>query len=335
MPDTGKERVVAELAERFAAPPAFVRAYVDQQGIKDRSIESGEEWLNSFPELNRFYINYALSSNARAAGVFENFRQATGQSGGRHLDVGCGYGGTLRAFAEAGYECLGVESHPTLAEYSQANGSDFSIPILNRNFLEIDIDKLGLFDAITCNEVIEHVSDAPAAINRLVSLLKPGGTLMMSIPNKDFIDFVAKDGHFQLFGITLLSRQESKKLKELLTGAPDDFEHMGESYPLEFYVNSLRALGLSVRRNDTHALVADRQVVADLLRDLLSKYADYTSKNLSVLTDHLVHKAFATYCTELFRELERAVALNDWEPFKTRYLTSFWCLYGSKKVYPL
>jgi 2-polyprenyl-3-methyl-5-hydroxy-6-metoxy-1,4-benzoquinol methylase len=46
------------------------------------------------------------------------------------------------------------------------------------------IDQLnGPFDAITCLDVIEHLDDPAIVLPKLYSLLKPGGQLIITVPN--------------------------------------------------------------------------------------------------------------------------------------------------------
>jgi SAM-dependent methyltransferase len=42
--------------------------------------------------------------------------------------------------------------------------------------------KEGVFDAVICSEVLEHISDSDTAVNELVRVLKPGKNLVVSVP---------------------------------------------------------------------------------------------------------------------------------------------------------
>ena len=61
-----------------------------------------------------------------------------------------------------------------------------------------------VFDVITCNDVIEHVTDPGIAIKHVASMLRNGGIAYFEIPNRDDVSAVIADGHYQLFGITQL-----------------------------------------------------------------------------------------------------------------------------------
>jgi len=53
------------------------------------------------------------------------------------------------------------------------------------SFVAADADRLpvrGEFDIILCTEVLEHLPEAPAVVERLAKLLAPGGRLLVTVP---------------------------------------------------------------------------------------------------------------------------------------------------------
>jgi 2-polyprenyl-3-methyl-5-hydroxy-6-metoxy-1,4-benzoquinol methylase len=46
--------------------------------------------------------------------------------------------------------------------------------------------QLGTFDQIICFEVIEHIKDDKAVVKALAHMLKPGGKLLLTTPNKNY-----------------------------------------------------------------------------------------------------------------------------------------------------
>jgi SAM-dependent methyltransferase len=90
---------------------------------------------------------------------------------------------------------------PTLATlYDQVTASDIQIDYLehsrslsreypNLEFVVDDITDTALppasFDLILCSEVVEHISDSAAALRSMHHLLRPGGTLILSTPQRD------------------------------------------------------------------------------------------------------------------------------------------------------
>jgi SAM-dependent methyltransferase len=95
------------------------------------------------------------------------------------LDIGCGIGASIRAAAEAGITCQGVE--PNLHAVSFAK-ERFSLDIVPGYFSP------GLFtskfDAIILDQVLEHLAEPPAFMRDVLSVLKPGGLLYLAVPGR-------------------------------------------------------------------------------------------------------------------------------------------------------
>lgn len=109
--------------------------------------------------------------------------RSTGLSGGRVLDVGSGTGAFVHELRKAGWQADGLEPDPIARQVAQ---TDFAVTLL-------DIDRLfqlpvGSFDAITLWHVLEHVHDLNGYMNQLHRLLKPGGRLLIALPNHTSFD---------------------------------------------------------------------------------------------------------------------------------------------------
>lgn len=98
---------------------------------------------------------------------------------GRVFEVGCGNGATLSHLKSAGL-C------------SWAGGAELFAQPLEGNidlFVEGDIEKMdlplepGSIDVMLCLDVLEHLVDPWLAARRLAGYLKPGGTMVISLPN--------------------------------------------------------------------------------------------------------------------------------------------------------
>ncbi|MGE4609358.1 MAG: class I SAM-dependent methyltransferase [Myxococcota bacterium] len=93
---------------------------------------------------------------------------------GRVLDVGTAYGFFLKAAKAAGWDTMGVEIAPDCA-LDAARIAD--APVLAADFVTADVP--GRFDVITMLDVLEHVRDPVACIEKARSLLVPGGWLVV------------------------------------------------------------------------------------------------------------------------------------------------------------
>jgi len=115
---------------------------------------------------------------ANFARVLAMLRRARGGSGGRLLDVGCAHGWFLRQAREAGFDALGLEPDPEIAGLAAASG----VPVRAGSFPEaLAADEV--FDVVVFNDVLEHLPDAAAALERARRHLAPGGTLLINLPS--------------------------------------------------------------------------------------------------------------------------------------------------------
>ncbi len=104
--------------------------------------------------------------------------------GKRVLDAGCGtgYGSELLA-SQGAAEVVGVDVDADVidaASKSDSRRATFAVADLR----ELPAD-LGEFDVVVCFEVLEHIGEPEAALDRLAAALRPGGVLAVSSPNRD------------------------------------------------------------------------------------------------------------------------------------------------------
>lgn len=102
-------------------------------------------------------------------------------SGGRLLDVGCGAGGFLHRARSAGFTVAGLDFNPARAGALKAASFDVfhgGLPDYARGAAPAS------FDAITIFQVIEHLDEPGAWLASAKSLLKPGGLLVVGVPNR-------------------------------------------------------------------------------------------------------------------------------------------------------
>jgi SAM-dependent methyltransferase len=98
--------------------------------------------------------------------------------GDRVLDVGCGRGVLLEAFANAGLEAHGFEISP-----DAARGVDDRAHIRTAGSLPQAEYPSQFFDRVVIWHVLEHVRAPRATISEIHRILKPGGQIVVAVPN--------------------------------------------------------------------------------------------------------------------------------------------------------
>jgi SAM-dependent methyltransferase len=104
--------------------------------------------------------------------------------GKRVLDAGCGtgYGAELLA-SEGAAGVVAVDVDPEVIEAAQRDGSS-TVTFAAADLRELPAG-LGTFDVVVCFEVLEHIDEPEAALDRLSAALAPNGILVVSSPNRD------------------------------------------------------------------------------------------------------------------------------------------------------
>lgn len=166
----------------------------------------------------------------------------------RVLDVGCAYGGFLVAAAEAGASrVVGIDINPELLALAELQMEDHAVAgqVAVDDVVSNGLAKRwGKFDIVLCNDVIEHVTDPSRCASNLASILRPGGKLFLEIPNGLAVDFMRKDGHYGLFGITLLGRNAAEQWWGRFFGDTYGVEHYA---PIAYYLQIFSEAGIALR----------------------------------------------------------------------------------------
>jgi O-antigen biosynthesis protein len=100
---------------------------------------------------------------------------------GSILDVGCGDGASLMYLKESGARRVaGIEIHPAQAEAGRLKGLEIHELNVEKDTLPFQENE---FDVVILGDVLEHLYDPWLTLKKIRALLKPGGTVLISVPN--------------------------------------------------------------------------------------------------------------------------------------------------------
>jgi len=116
----------------------------------------------------------------------------------RVLDAGCGDGFFLNLLLQMGFKNIrGIDAGRSMVERCRERG----LPAEQKSLEEFT--DAGGFDLILLIEVLEHLRDPGAAIEKIKSLLRPGGKLLLTVP---VCDSLRKRYHRFRYGVTKLEQ---------------------------------------------------------------------------------------------------------------------------------
>lgn len=100
------------------------------------------------------------------------------------LDCGCGHGGIARLLAAQGCAVIGIEADPERASVAR-DACELVIVADLESDAAFEAARLARprYDAIVCSHVLEHLRRPEILLNRLSTLLAPGGHLIVGLPN--------------------------------------------------------------------------------------------------------------------------------------------------------
>ena len=99
---------------------------------------------------------------------------------GSVLDIGAGTGEFLKVASQSGWKIYGAEPNEKARSISKQKGVE-----LTELFTEYSNKQ---FDVITLWHVLEHMPDLKNTTQQIEKLLKPGGTLLIAVPNYKSFD---------------------------------------------------------------------------------------------------------------------------------------------------
>jgi len=160
---------------------------------------------------------------------------------GTLLDIGAGTGDFLKQAKEANWKVSGVEPNEGAKKLAEEKGINLQESLNDLNGKT--------FDVITMWHVLEHVPNLEETISTIEELLKPGGTLIIAVPNYKSFDanhykehWAAYDvpRHLWHFSQTSMQKLFSKNL-QLLKTKPMIFD--------SFYVSLLSEKNKTEKQN--------------------------------------------------------------------------------------
>lgn len=132
-------------------------------------------------EMNVLNYFYRIIRNYSIKMKFKLVKEYSG--GKKLLDIGCGTGEFIYFCNKMGFDVKGIEPSDKPRSFAKET---YHLNVQEEAYLDNIVDSE--FDVITMWHVLEHVHSLNDRMNKISGILKPGGTLIIAVPNCDSWD---------------------------------------------------------------------------------------------------------------------------------------------------
>ena len=154
----------------FVADPDTATDVYDEAYYRGKGADPLLDYVFELERPDRTVRRFEWTGVERIVGSMHELSPQT-----RWLDYGCGNGGLVRWIRErTPVQAYGFEEG-WIADTARAHG--------NRILTDAEVERAGPYDVITALEVLEHVADPKAFVERIARLLAPGGLFFYTTGN--------------------------------------------------------------------------------------------------------------------------------------------------------
>lgn len=130
-----------------------------------------------------------------ALGILQRAEQLTGATG-KLLDIGAGRGELLRTARKLGWSAIGIEPSESFADHAvKQSGVE-----VRREPVEQCGFAADYFDVVIMGSVLEHLYNPAQTIKEIARILRPGGVLLVDVPNERGLYFLVGNLYQKLRG---------------------------------------------------------------------------------------------------------------------------------------
>lgn len=143
----------------------------------DLQIYYSHHYREDYKSVHQPKLKYVDRAGAAAQSRLQFMQRAGISTQGQLLDIGAGGGEFCYLAGKAGFQAEGVEPHHGYSEFAR---HAYGVKVKTRHIEQLQGSHT---DVITLFHVLEHLVDPNRAMQKMWSLLEPGGHLVVEVPN--------------------------------------------------------------------------------------------------------------------------------------------------------
>lgn len=159
---------------------------------------------------------------------------------GKLLDVGCATGFFIDEAQKRGWQVQGLDVSSFAVGYAREH---FHLDVQHGSFTELEFPQ-GAYDVVSLWDVIEHVPDPTAYIQRAAQLLRKDGVVVLATPDVDsfparmagkrWVGYKLSEEHIYYFSVKTLTKMLNDAGFDVL-----NVRHVGKYVTLRLFLNRL------------------------------------------------------------------------------------------------
>ena len=159
-------------------------------------------------KIEAYWQDSAVQREAMARDALYLYKKRIDLTSAKVLEIGCGTGDFSLELAKAGASVVALDMSQQRIDALRKRTVEIRLKL---DLVVGDAQKTSFenetFDLILCRNVIEHVCNPPRLVEEMGRILKPGGAIQLTAPNRYSISQLFRDEHYRLPLVAILPRK--------------------------------------------------------------------------------------------------------------------------------
>jgi len=202
----------------FVFIPQFYRQQIPYENYRDEEVLESVRRGNNYIKIRRHKLRLKLIKKYAKSGKL--------------YDIGVGWGHFLYTAKLMGFDASGVEISELMHHYAT---TDLKLDVVHDNFFNLGLPSDN-WDVATMWDVLEHINEPDKAIEKVWDILKPGGYLVLQVPQIDSKVARKQKGKWSMMSIEHINYFSKKSIKTLLEAKGFEVVKYKSSYELKLFL---------------------------------------------------------------------------------------------------
>jgi 2-polyprenyl-3-methyl-5-hydroxy-6-metoxy-1,4-benzoquinol methylase len=202
----------------FVFIPQFYREQIPYENYRDEEVLESVRRGNNYIKIRRHKLRLKLIKKYVKSGNL--------------YDIGVGWGHFLYTAKLMGFDASGVEISELMHHYAT---NDLKLSVVHDNFFNLNLPENN-WDIATMWDVLEHINEPEKAVQKVYSMLKPGGYFVLQVPQIDSKVAKRQKQNWSMMSLEHINYFSKKTVKTLLEKNGFELVKYKSSYELKLFL---------------------------------------------------------------------------------------------------